>query len=232
MIVLGIWPLTICWLREAPRTASAALAASARESFGTTLRAALHARVFWISLPLFFTFGAISSALLVHGIAIIRSSGVPLELALHVQAVVGLGAVAGRLGTGWLLDRKSVRVVGSAIFGLAALAFLILSSELAGSLAYLAAAIGGLVIGAEFDVLGVLIRRHLGNATFGRVFGFVFAAFHLGGAFGTAMLALLLSRSGSFTLGLEALLGASVACGILFVFIGRDPSVPLLDQGS
>ena len=83
------------------------------------------------------------------------------------------------------------------------------------------------MIGAEFDLLGVLIRRFFGPALFGRAYGTVFSAFQLGGAASSAGLAFLLARSGSFLPGLEGLLAASLVCAALFFLIGPDPVSPI-----
>lgn len=222
ILLLVMWPVTWRWLREAP--APKPQIAGPRSEFGPpTLRAALRVRIFWISIASFFTLGCINAALLVHGIAIMKSNGVAPDTAFQLQALLGLCAIVARLGTGWLLDRLSVRTVGVAMFCAAAAAFGIMSSEWALPLAPLAACLAGLVFGAEFDVLGVLIRRHLGNRVFGRVYGVTFAAFHLGGASGAASLAYILARTHQFDAGLQVLIAASVGCVLLFLAVGRDP---------
>ncbi len=222
ILLLVIWPATWRWLREAP--APEPLLAGSRSSFGPpTLRAALRFRAFWIGVAIFFTLGCINAALLVHGIAIMKSNGVAPDAAFRLQALLGMCAIVARLGTGWLLDRASVRTVGVVMFCAAAASFGIMSSGLALTLAPLAACLAGLVFGAEFDVLGVLIRRHLGNQVFGRVYGITFAAFHLGGAFGAASLAYTLARTHRFDAGVQTLLAASIGCVLLFMLVGRDP---------
>ncbi len=222
ILLVVIWPMSWRWLREAPATEP--LRAGPGDVFGPpTLRAALHFRAFWIGIAIFFTLGCINAALLVHGIAIMKSNGVAPDAAFRLQALLGMCAIVARLGTGWLLDRASVRTIGALMFCAAVTSFSIMSSGLALTLAPLAACLAGLVFGAEFDVLGVLIRRHLGNQVFGRVYGITFAAFHLGGAFGSASLAYTLARTHRFDTGLQMLLAASIGCVLLFLMVGRDP---------
>ena len=59
-------------------------------------------------------------------------------------------------------------------------------------LAVLCAVLSGIVIGAEFDVLGFLIARYFGRRTFGTIYGAVFALFQIAGAvaIGTLVLSL------------------------------------------
>ncbi len=221
-VLLIVWPANWRWLREAPPSV-VSIDPLASASGSTSLRTVLRSRVLWIGIAMFFTLGCINAALLVHGIAIMKSRGVTLEVALQLQALLGGCAVVARLGAGWLLDRMSVRSVGTMMFCAAAVSFGITSSELGSSLAPVAACLAGLVFGAEFDLLGVLIRRHLGNAVFGRVYGVTFAFFHLGGAFGAASLSYLLAQTHSFVSGLQVLILASLVCVVLVLAIGRDP---------
>lgn len=222
ILLLVIWPATWRWLREAPASVPTH-APIARSSSPSDLRAAARLRPFWIGIAVFFTLGCINAALLVHGIAIMKSNGVAPDTALQLQALLGACAIVARLGAGWLLDRMSVRAVGAMMFCGAAAAIGIMSSGVAGPLAPLSACLAGLVFGAEFDVLGVLIRRHLGHRVFGRVYGVTFAFFHLGGAVGAASLAYAFARTQSFGTGLLALVLACLVCVALFLSIGRDP---------
>ena len=222
VVIALVWPAAFLFLREARTTPVTSVRVA--QTRGAGFSQLSRSRVFWLGLVLFFALGAINAAILVHGIAILKGGGLGLPTALRVQASVGLGAVVGRLATGWLIDRAQVRTVGAAMFAVAAVYFLILSSAPTPMLAVVAAVCGGLVVGAEFNVLGVLIRRHIGTAAFGRAYGLSFAGFHLGGAVGSGGLAFLLARSGSFGPGLTVLLVACVGCALLFVAIGRDPA--------
>ena len=219
VVIVIVWPIAFRWLRES-RDRGDAAAAALPGGFGAVARS----RLFWLTLLLFFALGSINACVLVHGIAILKAEGLTLPEALRVQATVGLGAIIGRLGTGWLLDRLQVRTTGALMFAVSAGYFLILTGGMAQPLGFVAALCGGLVVGAEFNVLGVLIRRHLGGAVFGRVYGLAFAAFHLGGALGSGGLALMLARTGSFGPGLTALLVASLVFAALFLLIGPDPA--------
>ena len=220
LILLLVWPATWRWLREP----EAARVDPRRDTEKVATRMLLRHRIFPIGLAAFLVLGSINAAVLVHGVAILKDGGLPTAAALKLQALVGIGAIVGRLGTGWLLDRLAVRTIGCAMFVFAAAYFLVLDQMgSASGITAVAVVCGGLVVGAEFDVLGVLIRRHLNPALFGRAFGFTFAAFHLGGAIGSAGLALLLARTGSFATALTILMATSILCIGLFALVGPDP---------
>ena len=220
LILLVVWPATWWWLREPAAVRTDPRSDTAKVPTSALLRY----RVFPIGLIAFLVLGSVNAAVLVHGVAILKGGGLAAAAALKLHALVGIGAIVGRLGTGWLLDRLAVRAAGCGMFAFAAAYFLILHN--AGTMSGLTAVAvlcGGLVVGAEFDVLGVLIRRHMSPALFGRAFGFTFAAFHLGGAIGSAGLALLLARTGSFAIALTILATVSLLCGGLFLLVGPDP---------
>ena len=126
-VLLVVWPVCIFWLREGQPSPSRSVVTSVSPSFSAVARS----KVFWVTVVLFFALGLINSTLLVHGIAIMKSSGLPLKSALAIQSFVGVGVVVGRLATGWLLDRSPVRIMGVVMFLMSAMAFLILSSALA-----------------------------------------------------------------------------------------------------
>ena len=152
----------------------------------------------------------------------LRAYGLSPSAALGAQALVGVGAIIGRVGAGWLLDRVPVRVVGSGMFVLAVAYFVILFGAIPGA-APVATLCAGLVTGAEFDVLGVLIRRYLGNAIFGRAYGLTFAGFQAGGAIGSGVLAVLLASTGSFGSGFISLIVLCVIAGGAMLLLGPQP---------
>jgi MFS family permease len=218
-VILVIWPALFRWMRMAPERPTEATGveravASAGPDTGR--------RLFWIGLAVFFGFGLANAAILAHGVAILRWHGVEAGQALQLQSAVGVGLLVGRLATGWILDRTDVRLVGLFMFGLLAATFALHLLPTVGALAIWLAAAGGIVIGAEFDILGVFVRRHFSVTRFGRVYGVTFAIFNLGNAVGVAALAFAFQRSNSFLASLGALAIVSLFCGLLCLAIPGD----------
>lgn len=217
-VLLLLWPAAAIWLRRGPKGRKDA---SGHPPIGLPYAEAARTRVFWMTAYIFLVLGMISTGLVVNQIAILMDAGVPGDRAVAIQAAIGLGSVFARLATGWLLDRVSVRTVGMLTCGIAAAACLVLVSPAAPRYAIAASAAVGLVIGAEFDVLGVLVRRYHGFVAFGRIFGTTFSAFQLGGAIGAAGLGISRVQTGSYAPALIALAGLILAGGMLFPFFGR-----------
>ncbi len=216
LVVVFVWPAAAIALREAERDT-----AVTAPTVGIGLREARDTRAFWLMLLSFPLVGAVSTGLLVSQSSILIDAGLAPGRAIALQAATGIGSTVARIGTGWLLDRIHVKWVGMAMFLIAAAACTMLASPAIHALALPAACLVGLVVGAEFDILGVLIRRYQGMRAFGRIYGIIFSIFQLGAAIGAAGLSLWRSRSGSYGLGLEVLAALSVAGAFLFALLGR-----------
>lgn len=121
----------------------------------------------------------------VHFVPILTSQGAaPLEAA-SIAALIGIFSVIGRIGTGFLLDRLPSHVVSGAAFliPLPCCALLLLDGANPVS-QVLAAAILGLTVGSEVDVIAYLAAKHFGLKSFGALYGALQMAIALGTALG------------------------------------------------
>ncbi|MET0385930.1 MAG: MFS transporter [Polyangiales bacterium] len=164
------------------------------------LRSFAFARLFIASA--LFTFTII--ALVVHFVPILKDRGAEPMAAAGVASLVGLFSIAGRLATGILLDRYRASFVGAGVFLLPIIACLLLlfagSSWLAQATA---AAVIGLTLGSEVDVIVYLTTRHFGLKNFGTLYGGLLTALSLGTAFGPLAAAAIYDRNGSYELFLR-----------------------------
>ncbi|WP_298163260.1 MFS transporter [Brevundimonas sp.] len=218
-VILVVWPALIRWMRMAPAAVEAVISIPLDNAKALVLTTR---PIFWIGLAVFFGFGLANAAILAHGVAILRWYGLEAGDALQLMSTVGAGLLVGRVATGWVLDRTDVRLVGLFMFTILTITFVLQLSPAAGHLAVALAALGGIVIGAEFDILGVFVRRHFPVTGFGRVYGFTFAIFNLGNAIGVAVLAFAFQQSNSFAAPLAALAAISLGCGLLFLTVPKD----------
>lgn len=148
-------------------------------SFVEGLKSTIYMRLLLASL--LFTFVAL--ALVVNFIAIQTDGGMEATTAGALAFWIGIFAIVGRLGTGFLLDRLRANFVGAAVFCLPILAclnFLYSGPESA----FLSAALIGLTVGAEVDVIVYLATRHFGLKAFGALYGGLLVALSLGTALG------------------------------------------------
>ncbi|MCG8312649.1 MAG: MFS transporter [Pseudomonadales bacterium] len=131
----------------------------------------------------FFGFAAIG--IVVHFVPILKDHGTDPLAAASIASLIGVFSIIGRLGTGFLLDKFPAHVIGAIAFVIPILACALLLLD--GSNPYyqtLAAAIFGLTLGSEVDVIAYLAARYFGLKNFGALYGAMVMALALGTAFG------------------------------------------------
>lgn len=161
-----------------------------------------------------FTFTII--ALVVHFVPILKDRGAEPMVAAGVASLVGVFSIVGRLATGVLLDRFRASLVGGGVFLLPIVACVLLLFAGEHRLAQMfAAAVVGLTLGSEVDVIVYLTTRHFGLKNFGTLYGGLLTALSLGTASGPLAAAAIYDRHGSYELFLVltivCMAGSSVA---------------------
>ncbi|KWX65503.1 MFS transporter [Mycobacterium sp. NAZ190054] len=167
---------------------------------GVTLREGLRSATFYKLLIAAGLFAFTTLGIVVHLVPILRDAGAEPLAAAGTAALVGVFSIVGRLGVGVLLDRFPGRVVGACaylvpILGCAAL-LIDGSSPVSQTVA---AALFGLTLGAEVDVIAYLASRYFGLRNFGGLFGGLVAALSLGTAFGPLAAGATSDRFGGYT---------------------------------
>jgi MFS family permease len=93
-----------------------------------------------------------------------------------------------------------------------------------------AAAVIGLSIGSELDVVTYLATRHFGLKRFGVLFGAMITALALGTAFGPVAAGLVFDITGSYRFFLSAAIPLMVFGSIALLLLGRYPDFRLEHQ--
>ncbi len=186
------------------------------ELTGSTLAEGLRSATYYRLLlaSVLFTFSII--AFTVHFVPMLTSQGMEKFEAARLAGLVGFASIAGRLGTGYLLDRLPASYVGASVFLLpvAGCLFLLLGGATPLSTA-LAAIFVGLTLGAEVDVIVYLTTRHFGLRHFGVLYGGMLAALSLGTATGPLAASRVFDVYGSYQpflwLTIAFMIGSSLA---------------------
>ncbi|MEU2765726.1 MFS transporter [Streptomyces diastaticus] len=206
--------------------------AARAEAVGDTLGAAATRRPFWLVLGAFLLLGAVGTGVVVHQIPLLLDAGIAPRTANLVPVALGLALVAARIVTGWLLDRfTAARVMTVHLLG-GVVAVLLFAAGPNVPAALLAAALAGMLIGAEFDVLSYLVPRYFGRRAFGRIYGVAFSVFQIGGAVAATAIGVSRESHGSYTPAMLALAAACLLCAALFRglgpyrYDGRTPPAP------
>jgi MFS family permease len=224
LVLVAVLPVCLVWLRERERPAETAEEGVARVlARSQNFQAALPTRSFRVMIAAFFLLGLINTALISQQVPMLIDDGMTPHKAALVQSFFGVFLLVGRLGAGALLDRIFAPILMIVVGLGAAAACLIYSTGAHGDIVFLAAALLGLVVGAEFDALGYLIKRYFGMAAFGKLYGVVFAVFQLGGALGAAAFAMSHSAFGDYRFGLY---GAAAILLMACAAFSRLPQYP------
>lgn len=159
-----------------------------------------------------------------HIVPLLTDSGLSLVRAGAVASALGMSVIAGRILTGYFLDRWDAGWVTWILLTLAALGTLCLWS----GLEYLivpGAILVGFGVGTEGDLLAYLLGRRFPAHRFGSVYGTIFGVHALGGALGGIIAGTSFDRTGSYA---TWLLCASIALALagLIALVSERNFVP------
>ena len=194
---------------------------------GSSLVEALGTRDFWLysasfSLVIFAEVGCN-----VHLPALLSDRGASSGRLASVVAIGAVGSLLGRLCTGALLDRFSVRGVAALFFLGQAVGFWLLLNGL--RWAAPASLLLGAVQGAEIDLLGYVVARRFGRIAYARIYGTCFAVTLIGAIIGPVVMATIFDRTGSYHAGLLLIsLAPLLAMGLLRLTRIAPPPVETL----
>ena len=106
-----------------------------------------------------------------HLVPLLTDRGFALGQATATLSAVGLSTIAGRLVSGYLLDRFFAPYVAAALFLLPLAGVGILAAGPGGPALILAAIALGFGLGAEVDVIGFMVSRYFGLRSYGEIYG-------------------------------------------------------------
>ena len=119
-------------------------------------------RTFWLMAGAYFLLGIINTALITQQIPMLIDFGLTPQAAAFVQSVFGIAMMVGRLGTGYVIDRVFAPWVMIVVSLGAAVACAMYGTGVTGGMVFVSACLIGLVVGAEFDVLALIIKHFFG----------------------------------------------------------------------
>lgn len=194
------------------------------QAVGMTLAQALRDRRFWtIWLSIACVAIAYGGAHL-HMPEIVKMHGFAPERAAGIMQMVGVSILAGRLITGFLIDRFWAPMICFPILLLPAIAmWLLMGTGTAYDAMLLAAFLLGFAAGAESDLIAYLASRYFGMANYGKIYGMLYMPFGIGSAISPALYGMVRDRIGSYDAILLAAIGFFVVGALLLLTLGRYP---------
>ena len=175
---------------EAPR--------ATRKDVGYTTKEVLRHREFWILSAIFVVLSFVLNGMLAHLVPMLVDRGMDTSTAAAVAATEGLTVFISRIVIGYLIDRIFAPYVAMVFFTLSAIGIGIFAMGAVDTVAFLAAIMVGLSLGAEVDLLAYLTGRYFGLRTFGATYGLLFAAILTGTALGPLAFGIGFESTGSY----------------------------------
>lgn len=218
IFVLGLVP-TALFVRERPSAAGAA---------GTVLpgvgaREGLRMRAFWILVGTLLLSSLAINGAMTHFSAVLTDRGVPAEQAALALSILGAASLSGRLIAGALLDRFSGPGVAFFLLAGAAAGIAILATGATPAAAFASAALIGLGLGGEADVVPYLLTRYFGLRSFSTLYGFTWTAYAVAGAAGPVLMGRVFDLTASYTALLSLLSLATLAAAALALTLPAYP---------
>src|SRR5687767_8616260 len=199
---------------QLPRTAATDLE-------GASLSDGLRSRVFWILVAALFGSSIAQNGAITHLAALLTDRGVTAQGAALAVSAMGAASLAGRLATGWLLDRFFAARVSFGLLAVAALGTLLLATADSLALGVLAAALIGAGMGGEADVTPYLLSRYFGLRAFSVLYGLTWTAYAIAGAIGPILMGRAFDVAGSYTTLLPVLAGVTMLVATMMLFLPR-----------
>jgi predicted MFS family arabinose efflux permease len=195
VIALCGMPLTALLVRNRPTPVY-----EERDSFetGATAGAAIRSRPFWILAFIIMLSAFNENGLVTNLAAMLTEHGISGSSAALALSVRGGAGIIGRLCTGFLIDRFSPQKIQTMILFFTVLGTVVLAYSGTSPMALMGAALLGIGLGSEADIVPYLLANYFGRKHFSVLYGLSWTAYAIGGATGPMVVGHLYDRFGSY----------------------------------
>ena len=226
IVICAFLPVAL-FVREPPEFAGRPAAGQSRGAVlnlpGAGVGEALSSWLFW-GLGLAFLLDVVAiNGTLTHIVALLTDRGIALQAATATLSGTGIALIAGRILSGWLLDRFWGPHVAIGFFAMPMLGIALLASQAGGAAPFAGAICCGLGIGAEIDLMAFFASRYFGLRNYAKIYGTMFGLFSLGVGIGPTLSGLSFDRFHSYTpifLVYEVMLFVTI---LIFLRLGPYP---------
>lgn len=229
-VVLVTLPVVGLFLKERPQvmglqpdgdsTETESTDREAKAAAGLAAREVWRSSTFWVLCLALFLVSLSLNGCLIHLVPLLTDRGISLQGAAFAASILGGATLLGRVATGYLLDRFHATNVAVCFFSLAAGGVLMLWSGVSHPLAYIAAILIGIGIGAEGDIMAYLVGRYFGLIAFGEIYAYVLAIYTLGAVVGPLIMGIGFDSTGSYSSVLGPFLLITLVGAVLMTRLG------------
>jgi MFS family permease len=217
VLAIGV-PVVATLVRERPVRGTGSYSATAS---GARVGEALASRAFWILVVVLFGSSIAQNGAIAHLAALLSDRGVSASGGALALSAMGGASLAGRLLTGWMLDRFFAARVSFGLLAVAALGTFLLSGAESLGTGVAAAVLIGFGMGGEADVTPYLLSRYFGLRSFSALYALTWTFYAVAGAIGPVLMGKAFDSTGSYESLLVQLAAAMVIVAALMLFLPR-----------
>ncbi len=231
IVIFIALPLVLIFLKESPAVmglkpdgaTEGPQPKATRKDVGYTTAEILRHREFWLLVLIFVVLSFVLNGMLAHLVPMLSDRGMTTSMAAAVAATEGITVFFSRIFIGYLVDHFFAPRIAMVFFSLSALGMLIFAFGAVDAVAFVAAILVGLGLGAEVALLAYLAGRYFGLRSFGTTYGLLFAAILTGTALGPLVFGIGFETTGSYVGIISICVVLNVVAVIVTVFLGRYP---------
>jgi MFS family permease len=217
-------PIAYLWFREPRPEETPAEISAGGTLLGVNLGEALKDRRFWTIWLSIACVALAYGGAHIHMPEIIKQHGMGAAEGASIMGMIGLALMAGRVITGWLLDRIWAPIVCLPILLIPALAcYWLMGTSSDVQTIYIAAFMLGFAAGAESDLIAYLASRYFGMAHYGKIYGMLYMPFGIASAISPVLYGRVRDVTGSYDQMLYTAMFLFAAGAVLLVTLGRYP---------
>ncbi len=172
-----------------------------------------------VTALLLFSFA--TNGLNAHWDALLTDRGFPAGRAATVLSVAGFATLTSKLSTGYLLDRFLAGRAAAVLLAVSAVGFLAVIYGQRTWLAFAAAVLVGIGMGAESDAVPYLLTRYFGLRRFGELYGYTWCVYAVAGALGPLVMGRMFDQTGSYRVVLFASFAMIAIAAAFFALLPR-----------
>jgi MFS family permease len=158
-------------------------------------------------------------------VPMLHDRGMDSNTAVSVAVTLATSMLIARVAVGFLLDRYFAPRVAVVCVTFSIIGIALFAGGATGTVAFVAAILVGISLGAEFDILAYLITRYFGLHNFGMVYGILFSSFLIGVSIGPKSFGEVFDAQGSY---INILIASCVMLFITVIMLSRLPKYDLV----
>jgi MFS transporter, OFA family, oxalate/formate antiporter len=230
-VVLGFLSLLIClpllwaYFYAPGRQVQMKVTESNRPYTGAPYREFVRAPAFWLTCISCIAVGLAYTGAWINLQTILSTRGLDRSLAAVVVGLTGPGIIAGRVATGFLLDKVRASLLAPPLFLLTAVGCFLLGEGYSRmAITIFAVTLLGCSCGAEGDLMPFVIGRYFNVRHYGAAFGMAYAAYQISVAISPTIYGYVFHFSGTYTFALHSSAVLFVVAAISMMLLGPYPS--------